>query len=438
MKKQLLLLCIPLFSLPVSAQTYVGNFPSSSIDVIPRVVSDQKSTYICTKDYHDGFVGINILDENLEMVRNFDVKVAKYQAGQKHEERSRTLILDGAYFSYFGTAETWEDAKEIIKGVDSGELVDRTGEGPFQGWMYSGWIFTNQLWPAPSRYYDFYVIEDGGGNTRASRRSDEDYTGMYPRFIFDWNPDTKEVRRLDLSYREGYQGEWKTISEESWLDGDVIRTRFVNYDDNAGAEQRFFVTQTLFNDDENFEIIAPIYDESYSRVDEGDRDGDGQTDYRYTYNGGRIVGYSVISEYGNSICTFDPPSGYYFSGIERLVKMNGHYYLLISMGSDEAGWSYGFYKIDHETSLVQYVKSLGMTVSPAIANKSELITVTLGKDSNAKEIRVVNAQGQTIKNIPIKEGQNTVTFSAQGLSRGLNIINAPDGKGIESSKIIIK
>ena len=437
MKKQLLLI-IALFALPVGAQTYVGNFPSSSIDVIPRVLSDQKSTYICTKDYHDGLVYINILDENLELVKNFDMKVAIYQAGQKHEERSRTLILDGTYNTYYGTAETWEEAKVIVKGVDAGELVDRTGEGPFQGLMYSGWIFTNQLWPAPSRYFDFYVIEDEGGITRVSRRSGEDYTNMYPHFIFDWNPDTKEVRRLDLSYREGYQGEWKVISEESWLNGDVIRTRFVDYDDNAGAEQRFFVTQTLFNDDDDFEIIAPVYDESYNRVDESDRDGDGQIDYRYTYNGGRIIGYLVLSEYGNSICSFDPPSGYYFSGIERVVKMNGHYYLLISMESEDEGWSYGFFKIDHEASSVQYVKSVGMTITPTVASKSDNITVQLPNNSNAKEIKVVNAQGQTLKIIPLQEGQMKVTFGAQGLSQGVNIVNVLDGKKNNSSKIIVK
>ena len=79
-----------------------------------------------------------------------------------------------------------------------------------------------------------------------------------------------------------------------------------------------------------------------------------------------------------------------------------------------------------------------MNVSPTIANRSDNITVTLGADSDAKEIRVINAQGQTIKTIPVTEGQKTVTFSAQGMSQGVNIINAPEKGENNTQKIMVK
>jgi hypothetical protein len=117
--------------------------------------------------------------------------------------------------------------------------------------------------------------------------------------------------------------------------------------------------------------------------------------------------------------------------------MNECFYVIMAMWNNEASYR-GIFKVDHATNAIQYVKSVKMNVSPTIANRSDNIIVTLGEDSDAKEIRVINTQGQTIKTIPVKEGQKTITFSAQGMSQGLNIINAPEKGENNTQKIMVK
>ena len=435
MKKQLLLLAMILLPLVASSQTYVGNWPSNDIYSIPRDMSDKQHTYLCSSNYHDGFVTIEITDENLEKVKEFDINNSLYKYRVLQEELPVTLIVNNATLTPIGEADTWEDAKTFIASVDNGELVDRTEDSPYKGLEYN-WIYPYQLWPAPSRYYDFYTY-NGGGGTRVTKRAAADYEGLFPRFIFDWSPETKEVRRVELYYREGFQGEWKVVADYEGTSGDIVQTRFVDYDNNPGAEQKFFVTQTLFNDDSDFEVIYPIFDEGDINIEEMDRDGDGRVDQRLTQKGVKLIGYSALSESGATLCSFIPPSGFSVGGINKIIKMNECFYVIMGIWNDEGSYK-GIFKVDRTTNAVQYVKSVKMNVSPTIANRSDNITVTLGADSDAKEIRVINAQGQTIKTIPVTEGQKTVTFSAQGMSQGVNIINAPEKGENNTQKIMVK
>ena len=435
MKKQLLLLVMILLPMVAGSQTYVGNWPSNDIYSIPRDMSDKQHTYLCSRNYHDGIVTIEITDENLERVKEFDINSSLYKYRQLREEIPATLVVNGSTATPIGKAETWEDAKTLIASVDNGELVDRTEDSPYKGVEYN-WIYPYQLWPAPSRYYDFYRY-DGGGITRVAKRAAADYEGLFPRFIFDWSPETKEVRRVEPYYREGYQGEWKVVEDYESSIGEIVQARFADYDNNPGADQKFFVTQTLFNDDSDFEVIFPIYDEGDITIEESDRDGDGNVDMRITYKGGKRIGYNVLSESGATICSFIPPSGFNTGSIDRIIKMNECFYVIMSIWNNEGSYR-GIFKVDHTTNAIQYVKSVKMNVSPTIANRSDNITVTLGEDSDAKEIRVINAQGQTIKSIPVTEGQKTITFSAQGMSQGLNIINAPEKGENNTQKIMVK
>ena len=70
-------------------------------------------------------------------------------------------------------------------------------------------------------------------------------------------------------------------------------------------------------------------------------------------------------------------------------------------------------------------------------NLDDNITVELGESNTAKEIEIINASGQLVKRIPIAKGQKSVTFGAQGITRGLNMVRASGDKN-NVTKIIIK
>ena len=111
MKKQILLLAMSLLPMVADSQTYVGNWPSNDLYSIPRDMSDKQHTYLCSSNYHDGFVTIEITDENLEKVKEFDINNSLYKYRVLQEELPVTLIVNNATLTPIGEADTWEDAK---------------------------------------------------------------------------------------------------------------------------------------------------------------------------------------------------------------------------------------------------------------------------------------------------------------------------------------
>ena len=79
-----------------------------------------------------------------------------------------------------------------------------------------------------------------------------------------------------------------------------------------------------------------------------------------------------------------------------------------------------------------------MRVSPTMAHRSDMITVELEGDSNkARQIRVVNAAGQTVKRVTVPAGQRSIQINAADLSQGLNVINV-EGEKMNTCKILVR
>ena len=117
--------------------------------------------------------------------------------------------------------------------------------------------------------------------------------------------------------------------------------------------------------------------------------------------------------------------------------MGGKFFLICWTRNETEG-GYGFYRIEKGSSSVQHIVTIPMKVSPTIADASDMITVEFGDSNKIHEITVVNAAGQLVKKIPVSNNQRSVSFSAQGLSKGLNIVNAPIDGTKNACKIIIK
>ena len=210
---------------------------------------------------------------------------------------------------------------------------------------------------------------------------------------------------------------------------------YQNLDNNSwGNNEEFYFTQTLFNDDEMFEYIRLDYDNTPDTttyalylIDHLFRD--------ISYKG-KLVGFSIMQEDGNvvqSVKIQEELATSYLSFL--LIKMNNKIYLVVYDESDYTKKCI-FYRIEKlANGIVKQVAALpGMKVSPHVADRKENITVELGEGCNAREIQVVNAAGQTVKRISVAKGQSQVSFSADGLGRGMNIVRV----GQNSTKIIVK
>ena len=265
-----------------------------------------------------------------------------------------------------------------------------------------------------------------------------------------YNEDLETVRDLNVntpSYtytqkieeKDPITGEWKTVSEETNNAPANMTTaiKYINYDSETSHNNYFSITQSLFNDEGKFEFYIPVRDPSSVEVYESDSDGDGVIDRRTTTIGTEIKYINVISEDGDVIATVKPSDGYTIGNLYYIAKMGGKFFLICWTRNETEG-GYGFYRIEKGSSSVQHIVTIPMKVSPTIADASDMITVEFGDSNKIHEITVVNAAGQLVKKIPVSNNQRSVSFSAQGLSKGLNIVNAPIDGTKNACKIIIK
>jgi len=185
--------------------------------------------------------------------------------------------------------------------------------------------------------------------------------------------------------------------------------------DTFADEYDFYLSQTLFNNDEKFEYITLIKNES----DE-------------------CSGLQIKSETGDvlSTVTFNKASFYCYLG---LFKMKSKVYLFVVAEDDDLTY---IYRIDKETSTVQKVKSIeGMNIMPRMPKRHEVVTVELDDVSDeARELQVVNGAGQMVDRIIVPAGQKQVQLNSAHMSPGINIINVKgsDNKAASSQKIFVK
>ena len=192
-----------------------------------------------------------------------------------------------------------------------------------------------------------------------------------------------------------------------------------------------YLTQTVFNDDDKFEFIRFNFE-------------DGEIENGTNYQGKHCSGFSIVQEDGTVLQSIRNERIFFYflpysltEGDIAVVKLNGKFYLMIEeyIKNSKEETQKVLYLIEKGANSVKRVAAIpDINVRPRVAERNETITVELGEGSNAREIQVVNAAGQMVKNIPVTKGQRQVTFSTEGMGRGMNVVRG----GKNSCKIIVK
>lgn len=263
------------------------------------------------------------------------------------------------------------------------------------------------------------------------------------RIITIYNDDIEKVHEFEITgcrieYTEESQklntetNEWVTTDSYQYVFNSLPEIWFTDADGNSYVEDDDYdnMTQTLFNTDEKFEYIRFDYDKSVETVTwEKDRDGDGVIDYRTVRRGGKCIGFSIVQEDGTVLQSVN---GDFDSNI-CVWRINGKMYLMMEENSTDG---YSFFRIDTNASSVKQVAMIpGMRVRPSVADRDAQVTVELEDD--AAEIQVLNAAGQTVKRIPVSDGQRQIVFNARGLNKGVNMVRAK-GRNSVSRKFIVR
>ena len=238
-----------------------------------------------------------------------------------------------------------------------------------------------------------------------------------------------------------YNGTWserREYDDEKMTDVENI----VVETNNLGSDRNYiYITQTLFNDDEDYEYILPIVKVQKANTYEEDRDGNGEVDYIRNYYHGYKVGFNIKSINGNTLQTIDIENDRYIETI-YLIMINDKKYLGIETYDINGEYidELIIYPIKpNNTGINPLGAPMKMKVSPRMADRSESFTVELDGESNAeREVVVVNSAGQTVWKQKVPTGQRTVTIGAARLGKGVNVVRVSGGKGAESCKVIVK
>ncbi|MBR1712715.1 MAG: hypothetical protein IJ722_04870 [Alloprevotella sp.] len=304
-------------SVAVNAQTEQKSV-SGDVFVVPKLFTYGDNSYVVaiTDDEE-----VSVYNEDIELVRSFDVNLTEYTTGHERQERKATVNIESMRVAgnivVWETGETWtgtwNQAQELAAS-NAPNISDVEEKDHYQ------------FWPTDEGAYWLY----------------EKYGKLHPTFYYQWNAEDGTISWVFVSYRETFTDDWETVDNISWKRGEMEYLAFEDYDDNSHPDQNFCLSQTLFNEDEKFEYIEPIYESKESIQEEYDRDGDGEIDTRTIYRGVRHIGFRIMSEDGSVLQTIN--TTIHRGGLD-IFKINGKIYMVLEDDDETV-----FFKIDRQST----------------------------------------------------------------------------------------
>lgn len=386
---------------------------------------------------------ISIYDENIDLVKTFDIddnKTFDYTLVYQNETRDVTSVDE--------------------KGVNKTDLNQ----------SYKEWLEREQMVDPSVTEYSFIITKQENGDSIISAdyskisysytTNEQMYFGYsifglkYPRLY--WIASKGNMYQCKTSYTVSYS-DWKANGQTEEPSSRPLRhicLYNLNLDNGAGTNNTngtyFMVSQTLFNQDEDYEYIIPKL-ALVGDTDEGPDDevivnpsnSESIETTRTTLVSEKsnvgIVGFQVVSSNGKIIkdLTFDEGFACKYRGYERfaLITMGGNRYLAFSNGSTI------FYKIDSQTSAIKKVNVApgSLFVQPTVVNKNATINVSLGDNNDkASDIVVVSMSGNKVKSVNVPANQSQVQIPINISSGVYCVSRVQQGKVNETKKIIVK
>ena len=186
-----------------------------------------------------------------------------------------------------------------------------------------------------------------------------------------------------------------------------------NYDEGRiDYDYDITVTQTLFNNDANYEYFVRSSDNS---------------------------SIMVKTDAGTTLYTLNLDPGYVMDGWAAYLFGEKIYVTIAEYSEDDDYYGYITYRFNIQSQSISRVDGyIPISVSPSVADRDQTITVELGEGNNATEVQVVNAVGQVVKSIAVQPGQREVQLHASDLGSGMHVVGTRSRKGQGACKIIVK
>ena len=191
-----------------------------------------------------------------------------------------------------------------------------------------------------------------------------------------------------------------------------------------GSDYESVLTQTLFNDDDEFEWVI----EKYAIL---------ANEYEPL-----VSGFKVMSQSGATIADVDFPIYLSWTRFTLYITSDGLYLTAYGNKADGDSDSYNLiYKIDSNSSSIQAVgEPRKMIVSPTAPRHGAPVNVSLGEivSRNCK-LSVVSASGHTVITQNLKPGDTSAVIDTNRLNSGVYVVVVDNGETKrEATKIVVR
>lgn len=277
----------------------------------------------------------------------------------------------------------------------------------------------------------------------------------YPTYYLVFSKNGNTVHRC--AYTATYT-DWQTVGthqEEDTCPFNTIKLGYVNLNNSIENNNFYFtVSQTLFNQDKEFEYLIPKYAirESNGDVNTGEVVGPSEVnqleDLKRTVEDDEqgkpaITGFQVVAANGTVVKDLLFDEGFtaaIYNPYALVIVMGTNTYLAFDGYKNHERCTV-FYKIDRFSNSIKKVQTTPgtMRIQPTIANKHATIHVNFGDNNvQSSSLTVSTVGGKMLQSVPVAAGQVSTQLQASGQA-GMYIITRMQGNTAkETRKIIVK
>lgn len=283
-----------------------------------------------------------------------------------------------------------------------------------------------------------YIQEHFSGNIKVEEHGTETwfvyeyydswrYEENFPQYYYSLKSDgSLWDTRIWYGEITGYSDKWiqyhEAISEYTSYPGNTYLN--INGREIDGS---LTATQKLFNDDDAYEYIVPIFTYKTAEYYEGACI-NGMYEYKTAEVGDFVTGFKLMNDKGETLQTFNSSWHRMYAFIlgENIyfTPDNGKYYRVNKSGS---------------STLAEVSMPSGVSISPRVAQNSTPVNITATESDSDRTIKVISANGSIMTTTKIPAGSTSATINTSRFRSGTYIVLVSEGdKMVENCKIIIR
>ncbi len=411
----------------------VIEYDDSYFKVIPTFVAHNgvPTLYFGSKKEGDETVVYKLYTESFEEKGSvtFNVNMGRDMVKYQFYRPLPTEIYT-YYNDYWSDASSLDEAKRILSN---------------HGWN------THNILQADGGLYFFFQTDDTQPaelSALTERPDIDNYLSehLYCYEYFVYTQPASQIERIVFSYSETVYNRYYSDELVEAVTHDYGRGGYIcSLDHFDSTEYNYsntlYLTQTLFNDNADYEALIPVYKETETS-EQTTFDGYFEGMYLNDVPATKITVSSEITEIkavkgntGEVVTTFELPNeisatdvdAYLFttSTGKYLCIYTDEHLLVYDLSSGESGSV-------KSPMLIEAVK-----VRPSVVKQGEEISVEAGDNTEIESVTITDMRGATRRIAP-NAGKRRASINSGRLAKGMHIVGVETADGTQSSKVIVR